>query len=462
MRHTTFLVLIGLIISSCSYQKQRPNFIFLLTDDQRYDALGAMGNDIIQTPSLDKLADEGILFTNGFVTTSICCTSRASIFSGQYARRHGINDFITSFTDSVWSNCYPAQLKKAGYHTGFIGKFGVGEGEDMPKETFDYWKGFEGFGYFESEDENGNYIHLTRQMGNQALEYLVKADSAMQPFCLSISFKAPHCQDGDMRQFIVDSLFMNVMSDVVIPDQPLNKDGYYMMFSEKFRERNEARHRWNIRFSRPELYQEMVKNYYRLIYGVDDVVRRIREELVSRNLDDNTVIIFTSDNGYYLGEYGLAGKWYGHEESIRVPLIIFDPRNKSNSSSIDQMVLNIDIAPTILELAGIPVPERMQGNSLMPLLNGEKPDWRNEFFYEHQFIRATWGHKPYILGVEGVVTQNIKYMKYLHGGDTVVYEELFDKKFGHEELKNLAYDEEFATLKSELLNKLDYYKNELK
>jgi arylsulfatase A-like enzyme len=459
------LLLIALfsILVSCTRKQTdiKPNIIFLLTDDQRYDALGAMSNEVIQTPNLDRLAKDGVIFSNGFVTTSICCTSRASIFSGQYARRHDINDFVTSFTDSAWMECYPSLLKKAGYHTGFIGKFGVGVEEDMPSATFDYWQGFGGWGHYENEDEEGNYIHLTRKIGNQAIEYLQKADSANRPFCLSISFKAPHCQDGDPRQFIVDSAFMNVLRDVTIPEEPLNKDEYYMIFSEKFRERNEARHRWNIRFSTTEKYQEMVKNYYRLIYGVDDVIRRIREELNDRALANNTIIIFTSDNGFYLGEYGLAGKWYGHEESIRVPMLIYDPRTGTNNLSLDQMVLNIDIAPTMLDLAGIPIPENIQGKSLVPLMKNPNSQWRNEFFYEHQFIKATWGHKPYIPGVEGVVTDNIKYMKYLHGGDTVVYEELFDKKFGPAELKNLVNDPEYLIIKEELNGKLEKYKVDL-
>jgi arylsulfatase A-like enzyme len=461
--HILIFIFLVSLLASCDQEHtvEMPNIIFLLTDDQRFDALGAMGNEVIQTPNLDRLAKEGMMFSNSFVTTSICCTSRASIFSGQYARRHDINDFVTSFSDSAWSECYPALLKEAGYHTGFIGKFGVGVEEDMPSATFDYWQGFGGWGHYENEDDEGNFIHLTRKIGNQAIEYLQIAESVDRPFCLSISFKAPHCQDGDPRQFIVDSAFMKVLKDVTIPDEPLNKDEYYMMFSEKFRERNEARHRWNIRFSTPEIYQEMVKNYYRLIYGVDDVVRRIREELDARGLAQNTIIIFTSDNGFYLGEYGLAGKWYGHKESIRVPMLVYDPRTGTRNLNLDQMVLNIDIAPTILDLAGIAIPEKMQGKSLVPLMKNPDVQWRNEFFYEHQFIRASWGHKPYIPGVEGVVTKNTKYMKYLHGGDTVVYEELFDKKFGPAELKNLVEDSEYLIIKEELKYKLEKFKIDL-
>lgn len=453
------IVLIGMMFS-CAEEK-RPNIIFLLTDDQRYDALGAMGNDIMQTPSLDKLADEGVLFTNGFVTTSICCTSRASIFSGQYARRHGINDFVTSFSDASWEQSYPSLLKKNGYFTGFVGKFGVGEEEDMPKSTFDFWRGFGGWGFYETTDDDGSPIHLTRKIGNQINEFLDVAGSNDAPFCLSVSFKAPHCQDGDERQFIVDSSYANILAGVQIPEEPLNMDEYYNLFSEKFRERNEARHRWNVRFSTPQKYQTMVSNYYRLIYGVDEVVRKMRDDLKKKGLADNTVIIFTSDNGFYLGEYGLAGKWYGHEESIRVPMIIFDPRTNGPNAPNKEMVLNIDIAPTILELAGIPVPDDMQGKSMVGLLQGNEGVFREEFFYEHQFIRATWGHQPYIPGVEGVVRENVKYMRYLHGGDTIVYEELFDKKIADNELENLIESSDYQDLRSELQERTDFLKKEL-
>ena len=452
-----------IFLSSCSKEKsqRQPNIIFLLTDDHRFDGLGVTGNKTAITPHLDQLANDGVRFRNAYVTTSICCTSRAGILSGQYARRHGINDFVTGFSDAAWMETYPALLKEAGYKTGFVGKFGVGNEEDMPKHTFDYWKGFGGWGYYETQDEHGNDIHLTRLIGDQSVEFLTKF-SDKGPFCLSVSFKAPHCQDGDPRQFIFDPEYSAILADVTIPEEPTNKDEYYYRFSEKFRERNEARHRWEIRFSTPEKYQEMVKGYYRLIYGADVVVGRIREKLAELGIEDNTVIIFTGDNGFYLGEYGLAGKWFGHEESIKVPLLVYDPRNSNNNSVLNEMALNIDIAPTILDLAGIAVPERMQGKSLMNLINNKNADWRDEFFYEHQFIRAEWGHKPYIPGVEGIVTQDYKLMNYFHGGDTIVFEELFDMNKNHSELNNLSDNEEYRQLKNELNAVIVKYKNELR
>jgi len=169
--------------------KRQPNIIFLLTDDHRADAMGCAGNPIIQTPNMDALAASGVRFTNAFVTTSICASSRASIFTGQWTRRHGIINFGTHFSEEVLAQTYPMLLSQAGYRIGFIGKYGVGPKKDLPIDKYDYWKGFPGQGRYEHKDENGNYKHLTRIMGEQAIDFL-NGCSEDRPFCLSVSFKA--------------------------------------------------------------------------------------------------------------------------------------------------------------------------------------------------------------------------------------------------------------------------------
>ena len=413
--------------------KKQPNIIFLLTDDQRADTMGCAGNPIIQTPSVDALANNGVRFANAFVTTSICASSRASIFSGQWTRRHGINDFATHFSPEALAQTYPMLLRQAGYRTGFIGKYGVGLKKELPVDKYDYWRGFPGQGRYENKDEDGNYKHLTQIMGEQAIEFL-QGCSKDQPFCLSVSFKAPHCQDGDPRQFIYDPAYKDLYKDATIP-VPETADPRYFEALPEFLRTSEARQRWQIRFSTPEKFQESVKSYYRLITGVDVVIRKIREQLKKLDFDDNTVIILTGDNGFYLGEYGLAGKWFPHEESIRVPLIVFDPRagRKLRGRTLEQMALNVDIAPTILELAGIKVPDQMQGRSLVPLLAGKKPKWRNEFFYEHLFPHKT------IARTEALRTQRYKYARYIDYD----YEELYDLKHDPQETINLTKDEKY-------------------
>jgi arylsulfatase A-like enzyme len=413
--------------------KKPPNIIFLLTDDQRWDTMGCAGNPIVQTPNMDAMAYDGVRFTNAFVTTSICACSRASIFSGQWVSRHGIKDFNTPFSPEALSQTYPMLLRKAGYRIGFIGKYGVGAAKFLPTDKYDYWRGFPGQGKYEHKDENGNYKHLTQIMGEQAAEFL-QGCSTDQPFCLSISFKAPHVQDGDPRQFIYDRAYKDLYKDVTIPT-PETADPRYFEALPEFLRTSEARRRWEIRFSTPEKFQESVKSYYRLITGVDVVIGQIRDRLAQLGFADNTVLMLMGDNGFYLGEYGLAGKWFPHEKSIRVPLIVFDPRaiRKLRGRTADQMALNVDVAPTILELAGVSVPAQMQGRSLVPLLDGKTPRWRADFFYEHPFEHKT------IARTVGLRTQRYKYARYVDYD----YEELYDLKNNPEETVNLAKDEKY-------------------
>jgi len=419
---------------------KRPNIVFLLTDDHRWDAIGCAGNPNIYTPNIDNMAKNGVKFTNAFVTTSICACSRASIFSGQWVSRHRIKDFATSFSPKALAQTYPMLLRQAGYRTGFVGKYGVGRGQDFPGDKFDFWRGCPGqCDPYERKDKDGNYKHLTQIMGEQAIEFL-RSCSKNQPFCLSVSFKAPHVQDADPRQFVYDRAHANLHKDATMP-VPETADPKYFEALPEFLQNSEARRRWQIRFATPEKYQESVKGYYRLITGVDFAIGEVRQELNRLNFDDNTVIIFTGDNGFYLGEHGLAGKWFPHEESIRVPLIVFDPSapQRRHGVTVEQFALNVDIAPTILQLAGVDAPKQMQGRSLVPLLRGERPKWRSEFFYEHPFEHKT------IAKSEALRTQRYKYARYVDFG----YEELYDLKNDHHETTNLAtYEKHQPTLES--------------
>ncbi|HSH15849.1 MAG TPA: sulfatase/phosphatase domain-containing protein, partial [Verrucomicrobiae bacterium] len=210
-----------------------------------------------------------------------------------------------------------------------------------------------------------------------------------------------------------------------------------------------ARARWAIRFWGPERYQQSVKSYYRLISGVDVVVGRIREKLQELGADQNTVIVFTSDHGFYLGEYGLAGKWFPHELSIRVPLIVFDPRLpvERRGTRRDEMVLNIDVARTLLDTAGVEAPATMQGNSLLPLVRGEAPAWRKEFFYEHLF------HHPGLAKSEAVRTERWKYMRYVETNP--LHEELYDLARDPYETHNLAGEPGYRAILDDLRQRHD-------
>lgn len=424
----------------------RPNFVFILTDDQRFDSLGCMGNRVIKTPNIDRLAARGAVFRNHFVTTSICCVSRASILSGQYERRHHIADFSTPFSKDQWGATYPALLRAAGYRTGFIGKFGVGDPDDTASKAadFDFWRGLPGQAGDSFFDPNDlSHTHITARFGTQSLEFLdgCKAD---QPFCLSISFNAPHARDGQPRQFEPDPRDESLYADVQIPVPPTANDEFFQRLPE-FVRTSEGRRRWEKRFSTPELYQETMRDYYRLITGIDREVGRIVEKLAERGLDGNTVILYTSDNGWFAGERGMADKWLMYEESIRVPLVVYDPcmPEGERGLKVNAMTLNIDFAPTLLDLASLPIPTQMQGRSILPLLHGAIPgDWRKEFFYEHHF-----GPKI-IPPTEGIRTARWSYIRWLPPNPEL--EELYDLQTDPLERENLATKPEHATTLSDL------------
>ena len=442
LKHVLRLILFVTILSfqGChqrpteSHQTQKePNIIFLLTDDHRWDALSSMGNSILKTPALDSLALGGLHFTNAYVTTSICAVSRASILTGQYESRHGIHDFKKGLDNEALEKTYPLLLKQHGYRIGFIGKYGVGEAAVHPREKFDFWECVEqDQPDYENVDEQGNYIHYTDVISNHITQFLNETEK--EPFCLSVSFKAPHVQDGDARQFIPNPRYLDHFKDVEIPLPKTSDPSYWEYFPDFFRtDENIARERWKPRFATSERYQKSAKDYYRLLTGVDDAVKRLRNELKQKGLDENTVIIFMGDNGMFLGEHGLAGKWYPYEESVRVPLIIYDPRKPDLSRRIEHIALNIDIAPTILGLAGLETDGGMQGVDLIDVAKNDRPA-RIDFFYEHSFFGS-----PKLPVSEAVISPDLKYIIYPEHG----FEELYDLTEDPLEEKNLIKDERY-------------------
>ncbi len=427
-------------------QNIKPNIIFILTDDQRWDALGAMGNPIIQTPNMDKLATAGVLFQNTFVTTAICCVSRASILTGQYESHHKIDDFDTDLPTETFEKTYPPLLKNAGYNIGFIGKFGIGH--HPPGSVFDFWvdteAGGKGQPNYITTDNKGHKIHDTDTIGS-AIQTFLNNFGGDGPFCLSVSFKAPHEQDGNPPKYIIQPKYKDYYKDVTIPQPVTANPIYWNKFPDFFRtDTNFARARWKGLFGTPELYQENVKNYYRLITGVDDVIGEMMEKLKNLGIAKNTIIIVMGDNGMFLGEHGMEGKWYGYEESIRVPLLIYNSNLPDNVTQYraPQIALNIDIAPTILSMAGVQIPKSMQGINLIDLIENKIPE-RTDFFYQHYFLGS-----PRIPREEGVVTKDFRYMNYIEHN----YEELFDIKHDPHETMNLVNDAKYK-LKLEELKK---------
>lgn len=432
----------------------KPNIIFLLTDDHRWDAMGAMGNKIIQTPNLDKLAKKGILFRKAYVTTAICCVSRASILSGQYESRHQINDFNTDFSADALSQTYPALLKKAGYKIGFIGKLGI-DVQNQPDSIFDYWSSpKEGQPAYELVNKSGKTVHHTDSVNTDIKQFLNQFAN-QEPFCLSVSFKAPHELDGNPPTYPVQEKYKDFYKGTAIPEPITADPKYWNSFPDFFRtDANIARERWKPLFSTPEIRQETVRNYYRLITGVDEVVGNINQQLQRLHIADNTIIIFMGDNGFSLGEHGLEGKWFGFEESIRVPLIISGaplPENRKGLIS-ERIALNIDVAPTLLAMAGVPVPKTIQGKDLIAMLNSGKPA-RTDFFYEHTFMGS-----PKLPKVEGVVAEDFKYMNYIEHQ----YEELYHTKSDPNETVNLAQNAQHQEKLKQLRTRYEQLKQEVK
>jgi arylsulfatase A-like enzyme len=408
--------------------KRPPSFLFILTDDQRFDSLGCMGNPVIRTPHIDRIASDGVVFDNAFVTTSICAISRASFMLGQYERRHRIDTFRAPYSPEQLAASFPLLLRANGYRTGLIGKWGIGG--PLPEDAYDYWRGYAGQGSYFPPGEQGVGKHLTDTMGEQALEFL-DGCSPDRPFLLQLYTKAAHCQDNDPWPFQPAPRYNALYEDITIPPPPTATDAHFAALPELL-QTSEGRTRWLVRHRTPELNQKSLKDYYRLISQLDDWVGAIVRKLHERGLADNTIIVYSADNGMFLGDRGLADKWFMYEESIRVPLIVHDPRLAPDQRGRrrKELALNIDVAPTILDLAGVRIPAAMQGESLVPLLRGETVPWRDEFLYEHRISIKT------IPKSEGVRTTRWKYVRYTESDPLV--EELYDLQTDPLEERNLA------------------------
>ena len=414
---------------------RRPNILLLVTDDQRADAMSCAGHPVLSTPRLDRLAAAGVRFTNAFVTTSICAASRATLLTSMHERRHGYTFRTPPLAAGYTELSYPRLMRQAGYRTGFVGKFGVRTEAGAAQQMFEVFKPRARRPNF-VEGADGERRHFTDMIGDDAIDFLAADDE--RPFCLSVSFHAPHAEDGDPRQYIWPVPDSSLFEDAEIP-QPANAAPEFFEAQPEFLRRSLNRVRWRWRFDSEDKRQQMTRGYYRMIAGVDRVVGRVLDHLEERGLEEETVVIFTSDNGYFLGERGFAGKWLIHEESIRVPLVVFDPRAPSNRRGItvDPMVLNLDLAPTILDLAGVAVPGAYQGRSLSPWLQGEfVADWRTDFLYEHLFDHR---EIPKSSGVRQVHWSYVNYFE-----QSPPYEELYDLVNDPTQTRNLASDPERA------------------
>ena len=451
------LIMGGLIPPLIAEEAPRPNILFIFADDHPQNCLGCMGNPHIQTPNLDRLASDGILFTNSFATTAICCSNRACILTGQHMRRHGIRDFATPLSPAAFAQTYPALLRSAGYRTGYLGKFAVGAPTGnqkplaLPADQFDFWFGFPQSINFR-QDLDGDVKYLTTCMEQQAAEFL-RNQPANQPFCLTVALKEPH---GPWNYFDPD--VADPYENAQIPPPATFTRPDYDGQPEFLRSslNGVSSEQW---FKNPEAYQKYVRTFYRLITRADLAVGRLLESLRTYGFDQNTVIIYSSDHGSLLGAHVLSGKWIMYEESIRAPLIICDPRlpAEQRGRRCKKMVLSIDLAPTMLALAGVEIPSAMQGSDMTPLLRGEPADWRSDWYYEH--VYNTRPPRRPIVKVEGVRTDRWKYTRYPEINP--IAEQLFDLDSDPLEKNNLAMDSSCQDTLIRLRNQCDAYRENL-
>src|SRR6185436_10359928 len=422
-----------------------PNIIFIMTDDQQQAAMSAYGNQILKTPNMDRIGAEGVRFTEAFVTNSLCAPSRASFLTGLYSHTHGVT--TNGAPDSMFRNqlglkdeqeTFVSLLRRAGYHTALVGKWHL---RSAPT-GFDQWIVLPGGGgpYNDPDMITGNLRvkfrgHADDVVGDQALTFLQQRPKD-RPFCLLYNFKSPH------RNWVPAARFEKTFADVEIP---IPKS-----FTDKFDGRPDALRQTEMAIADmpdfekrglpPSLpvedrtrqnFQLLAKNYYRTLLSVDENVGRVLDFLDKNGMAKDTVVIYSSDNGFFLGEHGLFDKRLMYEPSIRMPLLVrFPARVKAAQVNSKQMVLNVDVAPSVLELAGVPVPTWMQGRSFLPLLENREVAWRDDFLYEYYEYPAEHCARKH----RGLRTDR---WKLIHFWEQPEQWELYDLQNDPEEMKNL-------------------------
>ena len=464
-----------------------PNILMIFTDDQRHDAVGYTGNAAVHTPNLDSLARRGLVFQNCFVNTSICAISRANLISGQYPARHGIDDFHKVLTAEQLRQSIPAHLRRSGYQTAFIGKWGIGDTPErthLGAEVFDYWAGQpKQTNYFHEDD--CRYVKLNGfarplddlcdcpadsrgktgydvRFGKDNLQSPLHVDSEVtplhvqrfldgrdpdKPFLLMLFFKSPHGPFTDW-----DPAFEHSTDNLNMPVPP----GATAANAQKepaVVQNSHGRPPGMLYIEDPTSLDSHMRDYYRLIAGMDAGVGKVIDQLKQRGLDGNTVILFTSDNGHLKGEHGLAGKWLMYEPSIRVPGFIFDPRRIGGKVST-RMVITTDFSVTMLALAGIEKPASMSGRDLTALYANPAAAWREDFYYDHPYA-----HRGRIPRTVGVRAERYVYTRYIDPEPP--FEQVFDLHLDPNQLRNLADLPAHAELLQTLRSRCDQLAEEV-
>ena len=505
MNRLLYIFVFSMLLSSCNPKKkqekeqQPPNIIFIMTDDHAYQALSAYDDDLISTPNLDELAEEGMLFNQSFVTNSISAPSRATLLTGQYSHKNGVIDNMKSFDTSLVT--FPRLLQDAGYQTAMIGKWHL----KTEPQGFDYWKVLPGQGSYYNPDfiEMGENVrdtgYVTDLITDDVIDWIDQANQD-EPFAVVYNHKAPHREwwpgpdhlnTFDDKEFpLPQTLFdeykgrkaaeqalmaidsnMYLSSDLKVKPKYVKERGLYPdavhkgrynLYNRKYNRMTDAqKEAWDKayqdrqeEFRQKDLtgrdlvewkYQQYMKDYLRCIASVDDNIGRLMDYLEKEGLEENTIVVYTSDQGFYLGDHGWFDKRFMYEQSLRMPLIVRYPEKVKAGSVNDDIVLNLDFAPTFLDYAGVEIPGQMQGRSMKPVLEGNTPDdWRDAMYYHYYEYPAWHGVKRHY----GVRTDRYKLMHFYYDIDQWEFYDLKkDSLEMHNEIDNPEYQDEIERLK---------------
>lgn len=463
-----FLMLHGSVAFSQAGNRKPMNIIFILADDHRYDAMGFM-NKIkgLQTPGMDRLAKEGVHIKNAFVSTALCSPSRASILTGQYAHTHTVVDNEAALPSNLVF--FPSYLQKSGYQTAFVGKWHMGNTDDQPQPGFDHWISFQGQGVYYNPTFNvdgkrikqaeGSYI--TDLLTDYALEWLNKTNKS-KPFFLYLSHKGVHAEfypakrhEGkytDVPVVCPPSMYLTATDSSKtygIPTPPGSKVNTRDI-PNWVRAQRYSWHGVDYMYHGTIKFDDFYRRYLETLQAVDESIERIINWVVSHGLKDNTMIVYMGDNGFSFGEHGLIDKRHAYEESMRVPLLVWAPGMVKPNSVMEQIIMNVDLAPTFLDLAGIAKPKQMQGFSFAEILGGKSVTWqRDKVFYEY-YWEAAFPQTPTTFAIR---TERYKYIYYNGIWDI---NELYDLQADPYEMNNLirdpAYQQTGMKLRTELFN----------
>jgi len=440
----------------------RRNVVLVLSDDHRYDFMGFMEQapSFLETPAMDRMARQGAHLTNAFVSTSLCSPSRASILTGQYMHHHHIVD--NQRPEPEGTLFFPQHLQDAGYQTAFIGKWHMGHEQDDPRPGFDHWVSFKGQGvYFDPElNINGarrqSQGYTTDLLTEHALDWLKTGRDTRRPFFLYLSHKAVHYPFQPAQRH--EGRYGR--SEVKRPETMANTEENYQTQPHWVRERRYSIHGVDHMETGPydsdpvPSFDDLYRQYCETVHGLDENLGRVLDYLDESGLSRSTLVVYMGDNGFALGEHGFYDKRDAFEESIRIPMLAYAPGMIAPGTKITQMVQNIDIAPTLLEAAGVPMPKsaRMDGRSFLPLLRGNSIPWRDHILYEYHW---EWNF-PATPTVFALRTERYKYVFY-HG--VWDYDGFYDLHTDPHEHHNLiavpSYQGPIETMRKQLFDELE-------